>query len=156
MITKRSIIALIMARFHYLDFPNSDSFLHLKCSSFTYLEPRWSVFSLYHILNYQNIHHLASLVAQVIKNLPAIRETWVWSLGWEDPLEKGMATHSRILAWSILWTVQSMGSQRLRHDWVTVTFTLFKAVDMCLEMRICIDSMGHHGPHGDDLNFSTS
>ena len=46
-----------------------------------------------------------SLVAQLVKNLLAMRETWIRSLGWEDPLEKGMATHSRILAWRILWTV---------------------------------------------------
>ena len=47
----------------------------------------------------------ASLVAQLVKNLPAMREAWVRSLGWEDPLEKGMATHSSILAWTIPWTV---------------------------------------------------
>ena len=47
----------------------------------------------------------ASLVAQLVKNPPAMRETWVRSLGWEDPLEKGKATHSSILAWSILGTV---------------------------------------------------
>ena len=46
-----------------------------------------------------------SLVAQLVKNLPAMRETWVQSLGWEDPLEKGKATHSSILAWRIPWTV---------------------------------------------------
>ena len=45
------------------------------------------------------------LVAQLVKNLPAMRETWVRSLGWEDPLEKGTATHSRTLAWRILWTL---------------------------------------------------
>ena len=47
----------------------------------------------------------ASLVAQLVKNPPAIRDTWVQSLGWEDPLEKGKATHSSILAWRIPWTV---------------------------------------------------
>ena len=47
----------------------------------------------------------ASLVAQLVKNLPAMQETWVPSLDWEDPLEKGMATHSGILAWRIPWTV---------------------------------------------------
>ena len=47
----------------------------------------------------------ASLVAQLVKNLPAVWETWVWSLGWEDPLEKGKATPSNILAWRIPWTV---------------------------------------------------
>ena len=47
----------------------------------------------------------ASLVAQLVKNSPAMQETWVQSLGWEDPLEKGKATHSSILAWRIPWTV---------------------------------------------------
>ena len=65
--------------------------------------------------------HGASLVAQSIKNLPAVQETWVRSLGLEDPLEKEMATHSSILAWKISWTeqpgeLQSMGSQRVGHD----------------------------------------
>ena len=65
-----------------------------------------------------------SMVAQMVKNPPAMRETWVQSLGWEDPLEKGTATHSSILAWRIPWTeepgrLQSMGSHRVRHDWVT-------------------------------------
>ena len=58
----------------------------------------------------------------VVKNLPAKQETWVWSLGWGDPLEKGMATHSNILAWEIPWTeepgrLQTVGSQRIRHNW---------------------------------------
>ena len=47
----------------------------------------------------------ASLVAQLVKNPPAMRETWVWSLGWKDPLEKGKATYSSILAWRIPWTI---------------------------------------------------
>ena len=55
----------------------------------------------------------ASLVAQLVKNEPAIRETWVQSLGWEDPLEKGTAIHSSVLAWRIPWTVQSMGHKEL-------------------------------------------
>ena len=53
----------------------------------------------------------ASLVAQLVKNPPAMRETWVQSLGWEDPLEKGKATHSSLQAWRIPWTVQSLGLQ---------------------------------------------
>ena len=58
------------------------------------------------------------------KDLPAMRETWVWSLGQEDRLQKGVATHSSILAWRIPWTeepggLQSMGLQSVRHDWVT-------------------------------------
>ena len=52
-------------------------------------------------------------MAQLVKNLPAMRETWVQSLGWEDPLEKGKATHSSILAWKIPWTAESMGSKEL-------------------------------------------
>ena len=57
----------------------------------------------------------ASLVAQLVKNPPAMWETWLLSLGWEDPLEKGKATHSSILAWRILWTI-AMGWQRVGHD----------------------------------------
>ena len=60
----------------------------------------------------------ASLVAQLVKNLPAMWETWVQSLDWEDLLEKGKAAHSGILAWIIPWT-ESMGSQRVGHNWVT-------------------------------------
>ena len=64
------------------------------------------------------------LVAQRLKRLPAMRETWVRSLGRQYPLEKEMATHSSILAWRIPWMeeprgLQSMGSQRVRHDWTT-------------------------------------
>ena len=63
----------------------------------------------------------ASLVAQMVKNLPAKQETRVGSLGQEDPLQEGMATHCSILAWRIPWTeepdtLQSMGSQRVGHD----------------------------------------
>ena len=62
-----------------------------------------------------------SLLAQMVKRLPTMRETQVQSLGQEDPLEKDMATHSTTLAWKIPWTeepggLQSMGSQRVRHD----------------------------------------
>ena len=65
-----------------------------------------------------------SLVAQTGKNPPVMQETWVWSLGREDPSEKEMATHSSILAWKILWTeepggLQSKGLQRVRHKQAT-------------------------------------
>ena len=71
-----------------------------------------------------------SLMAQVVKNLPAMWETQVQALGQEDPLERGMATHSTILALRIPWTempsgLQSMGSQRVRHDWVINTYLLY-------------------------------
>ena len=61
------------------------------------------------------------MVAQTVKSLPAMLETWVQSLGWEEPLERGMAIHSSILAWRISWTekpggLQSMGFQRVRHN----------------------------------------
>ena len=65
----------------------------------------------------------------MVKTLPAMWETWVQSLGWEDPLKKGTATHFSILAWRIPWTeqpgrLQSMGSQRVRPNWVTLTFIM--------------------------------
>ena len=70
----------------------------------------------------------ASVVAQMVENLPAMGETRAWSLGLEDPLEKGMATHSTILAWRTPWTeepgrLQSMGLQRVGPNWATNTFT---------------------------------
>ena len=83
-------------------------------------------------------------MAQVVKNLPTMQETWVWSLGKEDPLEKGMATHSSILAWRTPCTeepgrLQSMGSQRAGHDWTTHTDYIqpiwgknLKKVDICI------------------------
>ena len=58
------------------------------------------------------IDQRASLVAQLVKNLPAMWETWVQSLGWEDPLEEGKANHSSILAWRISWTTQYMEFSR--------------------------------------------
>ena len=76
----------------------------------------------------------ASLVAQSVKNLPAVQETWVQSLGWEDHLEKEMATHSSILAWKIPQTeepggLQSMGSQRVgsvgMYTFCCISFALF-------------------------------
>ena len=72
-------------------------------------------------LSVPTVYWGASLMAQTVKNLPAMQETQVQSLGQEDPLEKEMATHSSILAWSIAWTeepggLQSMGSQRVGHD----------------------------------------
>ena len=63
----------------------------------------------------------APLVVQMMKNPSAMQETWVYSLGWKDPLEEGPATHSSILAWRMPWAIepsglQSMGSQRVRQD----------------------------------------
>ena len=75
----------------------------------------------HYIILFSNILSWVFLVAQMVKNLPAMQETRIPSLGGEDPLEKEMAAHSSILAWKIPWTeepgrLQSMGSQRIRHD----------------------------------------
>ena len=72
-------------------------------------------------IGYSLQYSWSSLVAQTVKNPPAMWETWVLSLGWKDPLEEGMATHSSVLAWRIPWTeesggLQSMGLQRVGHD----------------------------------------
>ena len=74
---------------------------------------------------FSTLHQWASLVAQLIKNPPATQETWVWSLGWEHPLDYEKPTHSSILALRISWTICSMGTwnmselQTVRHAWVT-------------------------------------
>ena len=73
-------------------------------------------------MDYPFQYSWASLVAQMVKNPPAMQETWVRFLGWEDPLEKGKATHSSILAWRIPCSVQFMGSQR-----VGLSFKCFQA-----------------------------
>ena len=83
----------------------------------------------------------ASLVAQRLKRLPAMWETWVRSLGWEDPLEKEMATHSSILAWRIPWTeepgrLQSTGLQRVGHDSLYVCMYIY----ICRERETYSDS----------------
>ena len=75
----------------------------------------------FHFFTFPSLVYWASLVAQMVKNLPAMWEAWVQSLGWEHPLEKEAATHSSILAWRIPWTeepggLQSVGSQRAGHN----------------------------------------
>ena len=77
----------------------------------------------------------ASLVAQMVKNPPAMLETWVRSLGWEDPLEEGLAIHSSILAWRIPWTeepgrLQSIGLQKVGHDWSNLAHWLINIVEI--------------------------
>ena len=79
------------------------------------------------------------MLAQSVKTLPAMQQTWVWSLGWEDPLEKGMATHSSTFAWRSPWPeepgrLQSMGVQRGRHNWATSIFTTFTP---CWTSHVC-------------------
>ena len=80
-----------------------------------------------------------SLVAQMIQNSPTMRETWIQSLGWEDPLEEGMATHSSIRARDFPWTkepgrLQSTESQRVRHDWATKHRT--QHIHMCVYVHM--------------------
>ena len=84
----------------------------------------FSPFIKFHAQTFQSL--LASVVAQMVKNLPAMQETMVQSLGWEDPLEKRMAIHSTFLAWRILWTkepggLHPIGLQRVRHSLVSNT-----------------------------------
>ena len=83
----------------------------------------------------------ASLVALMVENPPAVRETWVRSLGWGDLLEAGMATNSSILAWRIPWTeepggLQSMGFQRVRHNWVIKHTHICKLVGVTQHIKL--------------------
>ena len=98
-------------------------------------------------LNWTELKVHQGPVALMVKNLSAMQETWVQSLGQEDPLEKGMATHSSILALRIPWTeepgrLQSKRSQRVGHDWATNIFTF------CFHIRFirptCTSSNPHH------------
>ena len=79
-------------------------------------------------MNYPLQYSWASLMTQLVMNSCAAQETWVRSLSWEDPLEKGKATHSSILSRRTPWIVQSMGSQRVGHDWVIFTSTFFLSI----------------------------
>ena len=96
----------------------------------------WKSFLINPIFAFEHVI-MSSLVAQTVKNLPAIWETQVWSVDWEDALEKGMATHSSVLAWRIPWTEepggpQSVGSQRVAHDWAANTHSCLHNVDQSL------------------------
>ena len=103
-------------------------------------------------------------MAQIVKNLPAMQETWVRSLGWEDALEKGMATHSSILAWRIPWTeepggLQSMGLHRVRHDSKTNTgVSHVTALEQCgywlLVFHLVSVASGVPLRSGEELRFS--
>ena len=78
----------------------------------------------------------------MVKNLPSMKGTWVQSLGQEDPMEKVMVTHSRILAWRILWTeepcgLQPMRLQRVGHDWATDTFTSLSVLHFTGKELVC-------------------
>ena len=92
----------------------------------------------------------ASLVAQLVKNQPAMQETWVRSLSWEDPLEKGTATHSSTLAWKIPWMeepggLQSMGSLRVRHNGATSLSRIGEGNGNCSVLAWRIPGTGEPG-----------
>ena len=101
-------------------------------------EWRWASF--HGFISHLYVFFGASLVAQTVKHLTTMRETEVQSLGREEPLEMGMATHSSTLAWKIPWTeepgrLQSMGSQRVGHDWATslsLSVTFMSSLENCL------------------------
>ena len=119
------LIKIIMPKSRNLGFPQETN--TINWGTF------WLYYKLFHILLFQTslFLWLASPFqildfpgGSAVKRLPAMREAGVWSLGWEDPLEKERATHSSTLAWKIPWTeepgrLQSMGSQRVKHDWET-------------------------------------
>ena len=93
------------------------------------------------------VAYVASLVAQTVKRLSIVRETRVWALGWEDPLEKEMSIYSRTIAWKIPWTeepgrLQSMGSQRVGHDWATSLFTAPWGVSELAFHDLTVDQSG--------------
>ena len=85
----------------------------------------------------------------VAKNPHAMQETWVWSLGWDDPLEKGMATHFSILAWRIPWTLWCMELQRVGHDWATFTYFTYH-VQYCARPWAYISEEGSCGSSGEE------
>ena len=101
------------------------------------------------------IYSMTSLVAQMVKHLTTMRETQVRSLGWEDPQEKEMATHSSTLAWKISWTeehgrLQSMGSQRVGHDLAT-SLSVFHIVWEIRSVSLNLFILLTPGPHLDNL-----
>ena len=114
-----------------------------KYFQFCVYSPNWD--SLMPHFNRKLSESWAYLVAQTVTNPPAKWETWVWSLSWEDPLEEGMAVHSSILAWRIPWTeepgrLQSMGLQRVGHNWATKHIIYLAAFGLSCGM----ESVLHH------------
>ena len=102
-------------------YPQQHTHLNVSCRTVELISILFCPLLYPRVKNRTNIY-----VAQTVKNLPAAQETWVQSLVWENPLEKGMAIHSNILAWRIQWTeepggLQSMVLQRVRHVWATNT-----------------------------------
>ena len=115
----------LMKRSILWEIPTIFSFVHTHTRTHTHTHPIHSCHkNEWECARTDHLCILSSLVAQMVKCLPAMWGTWVRSLVWEDLLEKEMATYSSTLAWKILWTEEpdrlpSMGSQRVGHDWVT-------------------------------------
>ena len=107
-------IPRICANIQYLGFPDSSAGKESACNAGDPGSIPGSGRSPGEGIGYPLQDSWASLVAQLVKNPPVMQETCVPSLGWEDPLEKGTATHCRILAWRIPWTIQSMGVAKSR------------------------------------------
>ena len=100
----------------WIPFPDSSVGKESACSAGDPSSIPWSGRSAGEGIDYSLQYSWASLVAQLVKPLPAMRESWVQSLGWEDPLEKEMGTHSSILVWKIPWTEEPGGPQSVRSQ----------------------------------------
>ena len=135
--TVLSLYECVLLRFCFGSVITSAWFSHewnKICNRFSCFIPIWELWfclllkTIFYCFFYYGKSHIiwASLIAQSVKNPPAVQETSVQFLGQEDPLEKGRATHSSILAWRIPWTIQPMWSQTVGYDWATFTFTKYK------------------------------
>ena len=114
--------------FRFLGFPGNSAGKESACNAGDPSSIPGSERSARERIGYPLLYSWASLVAQLVRNLSVVWETWVWYLSWEDPLEKGKSTHSSILAWRIPWTIQSMGSQRIGHGFCFHFFLIFIAI----------------------------
>ena len=122
-----ALLEVINHELLFLSLPNIPiSSSSMFTSFFPVLKEKISCFILNYGLNHQREvkFYIALVCGSAGKESTCNVETWVQSLGWEDPPEKGKATHSSILAWRIPWSVQSMGSQRVRYDWAIFTLVL--------------------------------
>ena len=123
--------AILEATIHFLmDFPGSSAAKESTCNTGDPGSIPGLGRSTGEGIGYSPQYSWASLVTQTVKNSPAMQETWVRSLGWEDLSEKRMATHSSILAKRVSWReepgrLQSMGSQRVGREWATFTYTSY-------------------------------
>ena len=129
--------------------------LEAYCQKTVFLLSRfWVDFSPVSLISLINLTRILCvpklLVTQMEKNLPAMQETWAWSLGWEDPLEEDMANHSSILAWRIQWTenpggLSSIGLQRVRHDWGNLIHMPISLFNIIFTQDVCVCSVTQLG-----------